>query len=474
MKNLLLGASLLVGATTTAAAQTQPNLFLFLADDCTFRDLSPYGSVNAITPNIEKFAKEGMLFERGHQAVAMSSATRHNLYTGIWPVKSGAYPNHTRANEGTKSIVHHLREAGYKVALFGKSHIAPESVFPFDKYVKFVGGDIDMVAFEKFIADCKSTNTPFCTILACSEPHSPWNKGDVSQFNPSKMTLPELYIDTEVTRTNYAAYHAEINYMDETFGKALKVLDKQKVADNTLSLFLSEHGNSFPFAKWTVYDVGVRSAFIARWPGVVKAGTRSDAIVEYLDVVPTFVEAAGAKLVAPVDGESFVDVLTGKKKTHKKYTFSIQTTRGIVGGSEYYGCRSVSNGKYRYIMNLTPEAEFASRGTTSKVYRDWVAATKDDAQKSALVRKYVKRPAFELYDIENDPYCMYNLYGDKKLAKVSEELAAQLKIWMDECGDKGQETEMVAHKFLANASRGEAVGQGTHGEKRAAGKKKKK
>lgn len=97
---------------------------------------------------------------------------------------------------------------------------------------------------------------------------------------------------------------------------------------------------------------------MVRWPGVIKPGSTSDAIVEFVDIVPTFLEIAGVKPAAPIDGKSIVPVLTGKAKEHKQYTFSLQTTRGIVAGSEYYGIRSVADKKYRYILNLTPEQHF--------------------------------------------------------------------------------------------------------------------
>ena len=134
---------------------------------------------------------QGVRFTQAYQAVPMSSPTRHNLYTGLWPVRSGAYPNHTCANEGTLSVVHHLQPLGYKVALIGKSHIAPKSVFPFDLYVPpLKGGDLNFEAIQKFISDCKAKGEPFCLFVASNQPHTPWNKGDASQFNADKLTLP--------------------------------------------------------------------------------------------------------------------------------------------------------------------------------------------------------------------------------------------------------------------------------------------
>ena len=131
LKRFSLLAALLCAASSSFGAEKKPNIVFINADDLTHTDLSVYGG-QAITPNFERLASEGMRFTHCFQAAPMCSPTRHNLYTGIHPVKSGAYPNHTFAKEGTKSIVHHLKPHGYRVALSGKTHIAPKSVFPFE------------------------------------------------------------------------------------------------------------------------------------------------------------------------------------------------------------------------------------------------------------------------------------------------------------------------------------------------------
>ena len=338
---------------------------------------------------------------------------------------------------------------GYKVALIGKSHIAPKSVFPFDLYVPpLKGGDLNFEAIQKFISDCKAKGEPFCLFVASNQPHTPWNKGDASQFNADKLTLPPMYVDIPQTRELFTHYLAEINYMDQEFGNVLSILDKEKMTDKSVVVYLSEQGNSLPFAKWTCYDAGVHSACIVRWPGVVKPGSVSDALVEYVDIVPTFVDIIGGKPQAKVDGESFKPVLTGKKKAHKKYSFSLQTTRGINAGSPYYGIRSVYDGRYRYIVNLTPEATFQNVETKSPLFKEWKRLAETDSHAKAMTTKYQHRPAIELYDVKNDPYCMKNLAEDAKQASTISRLDKELKRWMKDCGDEGQPTEMRAFEHM--------------------------
>ena len=116
---LLLAAGSVLAADSSANAAGKPNFVFVIADDCTFRDLGCYGG-QAHTPNIDRLATEGMQFMKCFQAAPMCSPTRHNIYTGMYPVKSGAYPNHTFANPGTKSVAHYLKPLGYRVALSEK------------------------------------------------------------------------------------------------------------------------------------------------------------------------------------------------------------------------------------------------------------------------------------------------------------------------------------------------------------------
>ena len=126
---LLAGLGFFASAKMHAA--DQPNIVFIIADDLTFTDISSYGGQNVDTPHIDSIGEEGMRFTRCFQASAMCSPTRHNIYTGLYPVKSGAYPNATLAYDGTKSVAHYLGDAGYRVALTGKRHIWPPEVFPF-------------------------------------------------------------------------------------------------------------------------------------------------------------------------------------------------------------------------------------------------------------------------------------------------------------------------------------------------------
>ncbi|WP_417392808.1 sulfatase [Gimesia sp.] len=435
-------------AVTRQAEAKQPNFVFIIADDCTFRDIGCYGG-QAHTPNIDRLATEGMRFTRCFQAAPMCSPTRHNIYTGQYPVKTGAYPNHTQANRGTKSIVHYLKPLGYRVALTGKSHVGPKAVFPFEK----PDGEGLVAAADHFFRECQGRDDPFCIFFCSREPHSPWDQGDPSRYDASQLKLPPYFVDTPETREAMTRYLAEITVFDDEVGGILNQLDKHGFRDNTLVIVVSEQGSSMPFAKWTCYDSGLQSAMIARWPGKIQPGTVNHAMIEYVDLVPTYVEAAGGTHPPVLDGKSLLSVFAGRQE-HKDHVFGEMTTRGIINGSSTFGIRSVRSKDFKYIWNFTPEIEFRNVAMKSPEFKSWEAkAAAGDADAAEKVRRYRKRPAIELYDIRKDPFEWHNLAGKPEYAAVQAKLKAELDAWLKHCGDKGQQTELEADQHTKSGGR---------------------
>ena len=324
----------------------------------------------------------------------------------------------------------------------GKTHIRPAEAFPFEYSGK---GNPDFAAIDALFAECVNAQTPFCLFACSNEPHTPWNRGDPSRYPPETLALPPCFVDTPETRADYSRYLAEITVFDDQVGKCLALIDKHDLADKTLVMVVSEQGSAFPFAKWTCYDVGLASAMIVRWPGHVLPEATTDALVEYVDVVPTFLEAAGVERPAVLDGRSFLEVLTGKTDHHKKYAFGLQTSRGINHGPEHYGIRSVRSDRYRYIVNLTPEVSFQNTMMHRDWWKSWVErARHGDTRAAHLVERFQRRPREELFDIERDPYCLNNLAEDPSLSAVKADLRDQLESWMVAQGDLGQPTEQAA------------------------------
>lgn len=434
------------------ATASKPNLVFVLADDCTWYEMGAYGG-QAITPNFDRLADEGMRFDNCFQSSSTCSPTRHNIYTGQYPFKTGAYPNHTRAIDGTKSVVHYLKPLGYRVALAGKRHVAPQQVFPFEYIGK--GQDLDFKAIAEFIKQCTDDGEPFCLFVCSKEPHAPWDKGDPSRYPLSEIRLPATFVDTQETREAMSRYLAEISYYDWQLGETLRILEDNNLLDDTLVVAATEQGTSLPMAKWTCYDAGIKAGMVARWPAKIKAGSNSASLVEYADVLPTFVEIAGGTPDPILDGKSLLQVFKDPTKKIKDMVYSQTTTKGIINGSEHYGIRSVRTLNFKYIWNFTPEIRYQNVVTIpedtkwgeSTVFNSWKREANTDQAAAEKVRRYEYRPREELYRVEEDPEELVNLANNPEYAATKAWLRKAMLDWMEATGDKGQQSEIDAHLF---------------------------
>ncbi len=448
---------------SASPAKAQPadrlNVLLFVADDMTWRDTPVYGNNEVQTPHLSKLAEEGMRFDNMYTSTAMCSPTRQQLYTGLFPVRSGAYPNHSRVYAGVKSLPHYFKDLGYNVALVGKRHYGPPESYPFD----FLGGrhhdngDGVDIHIDKIKPHLNQPD-PFFIVVATNQPHSPWNRGPAQRYQNKELTIPPYMVDTPQTREQLARYYGEITYADSLLGRSMQLIEQAGKTDNTIVIFTSEQGSSFPFAKWTTYDLGLKTGFVVRWPGGVPAGTATDAMAQYVDVVPTLLEAVGdspghiftgstdARGHTGFDGRSFLKILTEGQEQYRQYTYGVQTTRGIFSGSVAYPIRSVRTDRYKYILNLNSSTPFFNTVTarTNGIYQEWLAATEENSEKHKFVLRYKHRPKEELYDIREDPYEMHNLADDPEYMKVKQQLAKQLGRWMRQQGDEGIDTELGA------------------------------
>jgi len=458
---LFLLVSLFAGGVKAEAPR--PNVLIIMADDCTFNDLPVYGGKNALTPNIDRLAKQGLTFDQAYLCEAMCQPCRAELYTGQFPTRNGCAWNHSASRPDVKSMPHYLGELGYRVGLAGKVHVRPAKAFPFERVGGFDSRSgraptrrHDLAPMVKFISDKQQ---PFCLVVALVEPHVPWFVGDASKYPPAKIKLPPNLADTPETRRNFGRYLAEVSYMDNQVGEILKALEQSGQADSTLVLFTSEQGSQFPGNKWTCWDTGVHTALIARWPEKVAAGKRTAAMVQYADVLPTLVELAGGDgKKFPFDGRSFAGVLRGESDTHRDYAFALHNN---VPEGPPYPIRAVTDGRYRYIRNLKPEEIYIEKhlmgviGGSAKYNAYWTSWPREavgSERTYRLIRRYMRRPAEELYDTQSDPYEMNNLANDPKHAEIKRRLSAQLDRWMKEQGDPGAAQDTL--KALQAARRG--------------------
>ena len=453
----------------TAFLRNKPNFLIVIGDDMTWHDCEPYGSPQVKTPHLTRLAQEGMCLDGMFTATAMCAPTRQQLYTGMYPVRNGAYPNHSRVYDGVKSLPHYLKDLGYRVGLIGKRHFGPAQSYPFEflaNKLHLKPGEVNTQAIAEFVN--REPKQPYCLIVTSNEPHGPWNHGDQNAYPAEKLTVPPYLVDCPETRAELTKYYAEITYLDWQLGECVKIVDESGRKDNTMVIFTSEQGSSFPFGgKWTRYANGLKTAFIVRCPAKIKAGSRSAAMAQYVDVTPTLLEAAGgnpktiqtgradAYGYTGFDGRSFLSVLLGKTNRHRETVFGAHTTRGIINGSACYPIRSVRDNRYKYILNLNHQAVYYNVEATRPggLLDVWKKLGEKDAEIAARARFYQHRPAEELYDLKNDPYELKNVADDPALSKIKEALKNKLKDWMAQQGDEGNATELRANDRQGKSGR---------------------
>lgn len=435
-----------------------PNILIIIADDCTHSDLSLYGGQNVKTPHIDQLASQGMTFNNAFVTMSMCVPCRAELYTGLQPVNSGVCWNHAIARTGTQSIVQYLNELDYRVGIAGKVHADPREVYPFEmvdgveRNCVSETANYDAAGLKEFMA--RDKEQPFCLVTALVVPHIPWTVGDPSHFNPEELKLPPYLADNKETRREFTKYLAEIEVLDQQVGETLALLDDLKIADNTIVVFTSEQGAQLPFCKWTNWNNGVHTGFVVRWPGKVESGVRTDALIQYNDVLPTLLDALGSDTNAEFDGSSFLPVLLGEKDTHREYAYFMHNN---VPEGPSYPIRSVTDGKYHYIRNLSPEnlyieRHLMARMPLNKYWPSWVFDASDNPEILDLVTRYQKRPAEELYNMVDDPNEMSDVSNQKDVSEIQKKLSKQLDKWLKEQGDPGAEID--TYEELKNARSG--------------------
>ena len=414
----------------------RPNILIMIADDATYNDLALYGGQNVRTPNIDHLAQQGLVFNRAYLPMAMCNPCRTALYTGLHPVRNGSCWNHSAARPGTKSIPHYLGDLAYRVGLCGKKHVVPTESFPFENVPGIEPScvhpnpEFGVEGIREFVE--RNTDEPFCLVTGLIEPHAPWTVGAPDHFDKDALKFPPYMADTPKTREDYAMYLAEIEVLDQEIGEILNVLDETGQAANTLVIFTSEQGSQFPGCKWTNWDTGLHTALVARWPGKVPVGKRTDALVQFADVLPTLFDAAGGQSDAKAyDGSSFLPVLLGKADRHRQFVYGMHNN---VPEGPPYPIRTITDGNFRYIRNLRPDDIYIEKhlmggGRLNNPYWvTWVENAWNKPRIYELVKRYQHRPAEQLYHTTNEPYEMNNLIGSPMHAEIQKKLSIRTGI----------------------------------------------
>ncbi|MFS4482778.1 sulfatase [Hyunsoonleella sp. 2307UL5-6] len=403
----------------------KPNLIFYLADDQDVYDYGCYGNEKVNTAAVDRLAKEGILFTNAFTAQAICAPSRSQLFTGKYPLKNGCFANHTATKPNIESVTSRMEKLGYEVVLAGKSHVKPSSVYNWDKEwapVLKKGVPRDYIPLDSIENYFRNSKKPFCMFITSKYPHGKYFEVENPKaedikfypFNIKKKDNPD-YVKAK------AGYYRSIEEDNTQLESVLKLVDSY-LNDNTLFIYSADHGVS---GKFTVKDIGLKVPFVVRWPKVIKPNSKSNQLIHYTDVLPTFMEIAGGKVSQDIDGNSFLPLLRGEDVQINTYVYGVRTNQNILN-SEIFPSRMIRNKRYKYIRNFN-SLEVVEQNLTGKSNVDYFIKRGANAFKN--------EPFEELYDLKSDPFEQHNLANNSDLKTIKEGLANDMFSWMKSQGD---------------------------------------
>jgi len=446
------------------AAQPKNILFIFMED--MGLQIGPYGDMTAPTPRLDRFAKQGLVFENVHCTQPTCSPSRSSFFSGLYPHQSGhmglARSGGFYLKAGIEPFLKQLKEKNYYTGRSYKIHVDPEQRIQqyFDKNYDFARFKKDgththdhrqaLEYMTDFLAGHPS-DQPFFYMAQTADTHRDFvhknliNEPFQSLDGYKKMTketvkpLPAFGDDINFRfAQDVADYYNAIQRVDAFVGGCLDLLEQNGMADETIVIFSADHGPCYGRGKLSLNDFGTHVPFIVRWPGSPRAGERSTALVSLIDLPSTFVQISGAQVPAHYMGKSIEPLVMNPRAdaTFRDKLFTEYTTHCPI--NDYAPARAIQTGRYKLIHNLLAgELEYPADGVHAEGCPDVWAALK--TPKGTVAREtydvFVNPPEFQLYDRLTDPDEHTNLSNNPEYAEVLERLKKELMQWRQETKD---------------------------------------
>ncbi len=401
---------------------TQPNLIYVFADQLRYQSLGYAGDTSALTPNIDHLAGASVNFSNCVSGSPMCAPYRASLFTGKYSSSTGMVINELRINPDQRCFGHVLHDSGYDTYYIGKWHLwanqlgkhdDPKNSFTppgphrlgFDGYWASYGfhhrywdeyyhensperiviegyepdGQTDL-AIDKLRA-AAAAERPFALFLSLGTPHDPWDRDNVpaeylKAFEDVEFELPANYLpDNDPHADAWArlddgqrrelpdwmrVYYAMTANLDWNIGRLLAAVEQLALADETIFVFTSDHGEMFGAqgrrAKNIFYEESVRVPFLLRWDGRVEAGTKTDACLNTPDIMPTLLGAMNLPLPDEAEGFDFSPLLFGEQVDEPEAAFmqGMGATAIFEDGHEWRALRSK---QYTYARYLADDSE---------------------------------------------------------------------------------------------------------------------
>jgi N-sulfoglucosamine sulfohydrolase len=441
MTRRTLAASLaapLVGPLTAAGAR--PNVLLLHCHDLG-QHLHCYGVGGVNSPNLDRLAEEGVLFENYFCTAPQCSPSRSSIFTGRYPHSNGvmglAHADFAwEYHPGERHLGQILGEAGYATAGVGVVH-ETRSGAKRCGLAEYAAASQAREMADATIARLKQftklPDKPFYVQAGCIEPHRlpPPDRNADQDFLGGRLqpdtsrgvTVPPYLRDTEGTRAELAELQGAVRHMDEHMGRVLSAVRDLGLDKTTLVIFTTDHGIAMPRAKCSLYEPGLRTAFILRYPprGGWSGGIRHKHMVSNIDCVPTILDLAGLPAPAAVQGRSLAPLMDGRGYTPRDRIF------GEITYHDYYDPRrSVRTAAHKLIVNFSSAPAFMDPSQSWRPRSDTVVPAN---------HALAYHPACELYDLARDPWEQKDVAREASYAAALGELRGHLAEHLRATGD---------------------------------------
>ena len=458
--------------TPDATADQRPNIVWISCEDISSH-LGCYGDSVATTPNLDKLASEGVRYSHAFTCHGVCAPSRTGIITAQYPITIGA--NHMRSKvklpKHMRCFPEYLRQAGYYCTNNSKTD------YNFEWERDVVWDESSKAAHWK---NRPNEEQPFFAVFNFTMCHEsriwPDNWKQVTRdlsgdlfHDPEKVVVPELYPDTLAVRAAIARLHDIITVMDQAAGRVLMELDEAGIAENTIVIFWSDHGNGFARAKRWIYDTGTRVPMIVRIPeqfrvnGQGDPGSVDDHLINLIDLGPTVLNLAGVAQPSYFQGQPF---LGHNLPEPRKYIFGARDRID----DRFDMVRSVRDRHFRYVRNLMPwlpalqYVQYAERSITRQELRRAAAEDTLSVQQRGLFE--TPRPQDELYNLEADPYELNNLAEDPQYADRLAQLQNECDHWQRDVRDAHIVPESILITEEQSLSSRWNIFHGAHGEER--------
>ncbi|MGC9326674.1 MAG: sulfatase family protein [Candidatus Hinthialibacter sp.] len=429
---------------------SRPNILWITCEDMSPR-LGCYGDKTVPTPNIDRLAREGVLYRNAFATTAVCAPSRHALITGMYPTSTYAFHMRNQSRTSALDEIQDPQTRSFAATRPLYEAVPPPEVRCLTEYLRQAGYyctnnskedyqfQPPVTAWDESSKQAhwrkRNPDQPFFSVFNFTVTHESGvfgNGRSPKTVDPQTVPIPPYYPDNQIVREDLAKHYDNIAALDAQVGELIGQLEDDSLLDETIIFFFSDHGDGLPRSKRWVYDSGVRTPLIVRFPDKRRAGSQSGRLVNFTDFMPTVLSLAGVNAPGYVHGVPFLGEQEG---TPRQYVCFHRDRNG----ENRETIRAIRDTRYKYIRNYRPNEPYIK----PLAYRDRQAIMKEinrAIEQGALSEDQWQfsaraKPLEEFYDLNADPFEIHNLASDPRHFSKMSEMRAALHSWIEQCKD---------------------------------------